>query len=110
MKNEFDPRVFLTAVRLEAGEPISGGITMPLLGQLLKMQGESFIMQAYRVFLGRNADASALSGYAAQANSLPGRILLLLALSLSPERRRLNPTLLKTLRKLGQILRRRVGK
>lgn len=82
----FDPRVFMTAVRLEAGENVSGSFSLACFGQLLKLDDEAFLAQAYRIILGRDIDAPGLAAYKPLAAKMRGRVRILLALLLSPER------------------------
>lgn len=105
MKKPFDLRIFMTSVRLEAGEGVACGPGPRMLKELLQMRGESFLYRAYHVFLARKPDRAALEGYGVLANSLRGRILLLLALTFSPERKSLNPVVFATFKMLGRLLR-----
>lgn len=100
---KFDSRVFLASLKREAGESTDSGISFAQLKELLNRKDADFIKQAYRIFLRREADISGLQGYLPRIRHLPGKIIFLASLYLSPERPTLAPWLLAgitTLRKL----------
>lgn len=84
--NKFDIRVFMTSVRRESGEeqgaPLSFGVLRPLLAR----KGEDFVRQAYWQILNREVDPDGLAAFTGRAATLPGRLIILLSLHLSPER------------------------
>ena len=81
---KFDSRAFMAGVRREAGER-GGAPRWRSLAALLRLEGNDFIMAAYRAALRREADPAGLRDYAARTRSLPGRVAVLLSLLLSAE-------------------------
>lgn len=82
----FDPVIFLNSLRHEAGE-MPPPVTLRSLLRLLPLKGEEFVHQAYLTLLERRADEIGLQANAARAQSLAGRLKILLILLISPERR-----------------------
>lgn len=83
---KFDPDIFMSAMRHEAGESLPQTVSPALLLRLMSMQGELFVREAYSIFLHRKPDKSGLATYAHQAKSIRGRLKLLLVFYLAPER------------------------
>lgn len=100
----FDSRIFMATIRREAGESVQPASLREALC-LLNASGEDFVRQAYPLLLCREADPTGLKAYAPRARSLPGRILILASLWLSPERVLLPSWLRACLRLGGQAMR-----
>lgn len=76
----------MASVRAEAGENPALSGPLRQTRRLLRMEGGDFVREAYRIYLGREADPAGIGAYAPRAGHLPGRITILAALALSPER------------------------
>lgn len=83
---KFDAQIFMAAVRHEAGEIAANEASLATLRKLLALEGDEFLMQAYRVILGRKIDNAGLAAYSQRAKSLRGKIHTLGVLWFSPER------------------------
>lgn len=83
---KFDPRVFMASVRREAGEVWSERPSWPELGHLLGLEGDAFLIQAYRLFLHRDPDPAGMASWRGRAATPYGRLLIIASLWLSPER------------------------
>lgn len=92
----------MASVRREAGEDGTASLSPRALKTLLARSGEDFVRQAYWQILGRDVDPAGLAGYVPRSNSLPGRMIIVAALLLSPERLILPPWLRRILRALGR--------
>lgn len=86
----------MAGVRQMAGER-GAVVHVRDLCRLLRLEGTDFIMAAYRLVLGREADPAGLRGYEARARHYPGRMMTVCSLLLSPERMGL-PAWLRRLR------------
>lgn len=82
----FDSDIFMASLRKLLDEPAPASPDIRTLLGLLTLEKEEFLRQAYRLILQREVDPAGLRGYAASANSMPGRIKVVCALLLSPER------------------------
>lgn len=105
----FDPRIFMTAVRLEAGEGSGLSFSLAQARQLLKLESEAFLVQAYRSILGREIDTPGLQAYRPLAASMSGKMRILAALMLSPERTLLPAWLRVCLKAAARICNRSQG-
>lgn len=82
----FDIRQFMHNVHREAGDTaFIASASWAELPDLLRLQGDTFVRAAYRFILGREADTAGLSQYRVRAESLPGKLRILLSLYCSPE-------------------------
>ncbi|MBD5552875.1 MAG: hypothetical protein HDQ44_00910 [Desulfovibrio sp.] len=102
---KFDARVFMASVRREAGEEWANKISAGEITHLLKLARTDFLVQAYRIFLNRDPDPAGLAAFQARSESLPGRMLILASLWLSPERIALPARLREALRMASRLLR-----
>ncbi len=84
---DFDPHIFMMAVRHEAGEKAKTGITLKDCLFLLRQKDEAFVRLAYHMFFLREPDPSGFAEYLPRAASLPGRIKLLAVFYMAPERK-----------------------
>lgn len=101
---KFDSRIFLASVKREVHENPGTGLSWSALRELLKRNDADFIHQAYRILLGRPVDPSGLEAYLPTVKNIPGRLLLLISLYLSPERAVLPDWLRKTLSAARKLL------
>lgn len=83
---KFDARVFMTALRQETGEAEPPRPGVDVIRRLLALEGEEFLRRSYRSILGREVDLPGLEAYRQKAETGRGRLAILAALWLSPER------------------------
>lgn len=93
----------MASVRREAGEDWAQKISAGEITHLLKLEKTDFLVQAYRIFLNRDPDPAGLAAFRARSKSLPGRMLILASLWLSPERIALPVRLREALRMASRI-------
>ena len=82
---KFDCQSFMASVRREAGEQSRTVPPWHTCSALLRLEGNDFLVAAYRTLLKREVDNGGLHGYAARSATLSGRITIFLALLASPE-------------------------
>lgn len=102
----FNARLFMAAVRREAGEQQKDPVTLQELWALLKLKGRPFLEASYQRLLQRLPDPTGLAGYETSSNHFLGRIRILLALLLSPEQSAIPPRLARFLMRLRNISKR----
>lgn len=106
MAKKFDIRVFMASVMREAGEDAGRSFSPAALRHLLRRKDEDFVRQAYWQILGRDVDPDGLAGYAPRCGSYMGRMTVLAALLLSPEKLLLPDWLRQGLKTLAKPLQR----
>lgn len=82
---KFNASLFMATVRREAGEGPIGPRLADMRG-LMRLEGEEFLHQAYRLFLGRSADRAGLESWRQQIKSRFGKLKVIGSLWISPER------------------------
>lgn len=101
---KFDSRVFLASLKRETRENCAFRLSLPQIAELLTRKDADFIKQAYRMFLGRDADPQGLKSYLPRTRHLPGKLLFLISLYFSPERPGLPPWLMGGITSLRKII------
>ena len=99
----FNARLFMAAVRREAGEQQNDPVTLQELWALLRLKGRPFLEASYQRLLQRLPDPTGLAGYATSSTHVLGRIRILLALLLSPEQSAIPPRLARFLMRLRSL-------
>lgn len=102
---KFDCNIFMASLRKMLNEPPPETPTMHSLLKLLNLEGEAFLQAAYRLIMGREADPAGMRGYASFANSRAGRLRVICALLVSPERGSAPIWLVRTLRRTARLAR-----
>lgn len=86
---KFDSRVFMASLARKAGQSPEFAPGWKGLRKILRLHGDEFVIQAYRLALKREADPAGLAGYGNLSRNIIGRLYVLGALLFSPE----NPAL-----------------
>lgn len=103
---KFDFKEYMEWVEYKAGEGKKPLTSLDRAAHLSRIEGEEFIMFAYKYIFKREAETDAFNHYSRHAGSLPGRLRICCSLLFSDECEILPPKI----KRLKNILKRRQRK